>query len=95
MVWPQGKTLQNGKYTLEKELGRGRFGTTYLAKHKDGERLVIKTLNDELLNSISSPDELKKLENEFVQEGGKLARCNHEHIVKAGVPFVEEDVYCC
>ncbi|NJM97372.1 MAG: serine/threonine protein kinase [Phormidesmis sp. RL_2_1] len=94
MNWPSGHLLQNGEYTIEKELGTGRFGTTYLAKHKDGTRLVIKTLSESYLNSISSPDKLNKLNNEFIQEAGKLAECKHKHIVKSGRPFLEGDRYC-
>lgn len=32
MAWVAGDQLQGGKYTIEKELGRGRFGITYLVK---------------------------------------------------------------
>ena len=41
--------MQGGKYTIEKELGRGRFGITYLVKNNNSDRQVIKTLNDDLL----------------------------------------------
>jgi len=41
--------LQNEKYTIERELGRGRFGITYLARDKNGDGVVIKTLNDAVL----------------------------------------------
>ena len=51
MAWGVGEQLQGSKYTIERELGRGRFGITYLAKDENGDRLVIKTLNDDLLNS--------------------------------------------
>jgi hypothetical protein len=32
-------------HTPERELGRGRFGITYLVKNRNGDRLVIKTLS--------------------------------------------------
>jgi len=47
MAWIAGDELQGGKYTIERELGRGRFGITYLVKNKNGDRQVIKTLNDD------------------------------------------------
>jgi len=53
MAWVAGDRLQGGKYTIEKELGRGRFGITYLVKNQNGDRFVIKTLNDDLLNFLS------------------------------------------
>jgi len=52
MAWVAGDRLQGGKYTIERELGRGRFGITYLVKNKNSDRLVIKTLNDDLLSFI-------------------------------------------
>ncbi len=69
-----GQQLQGGKYTIEKELGRGRFGITYLAKQKNGDRLVIKTLNDDLLNSLPQ-EERDRLESMFWKEAVKLTRC--------------------
>ncbi len=32
MAWVAGDQLQGGKYTIERELGRGRFGITYLVR---------------------------------------------------------------
>jgi eukaryotic-like serine/threonine-protein kinase len=93
MIWFSGQKLQDGKFTIEKELGTGRFGTTYLARHKDGDPLVIKTLSDDILQS-TSPEQLHKLLNDFVQEAGKLSKCRHPNIVKAGLPFLEGDRHC-
>ncbi len=56
VAWVKDDQLQGGKYTIEKELGRGRFGITYLVKNQKGDRQVIKTLNDDLLTSLSKED---------------------------------------
>lgn len=92
MTWPIGKTLRNGEYTLEKELGNGRF-ITYLAKHKDGSLVVIKVLNDVLLQNLEHTDQ-QKLKETFSQESVKLAKCSNPHIVKVGYPFIEENREC-
>jgi serine/threonine protein kinase len=34
MVWPAGKTLKNGRYTIQEVLGEGRFGITYLGSDR-------------------------------------------------------------
>lgn len=93
MAWVAGEQLQGGKYTVERELGRGRFGITYLVKNKNGDRLVIKTLNDSLLNSLS-PEDRARLETMFWQEAVKLSRCRHEHIVQVAEPFKEKEHWC-
>ncbi|WP_392531657.1 serine/threonine protein kinase [Nostoc sp. C117] len=91
MVWAVPKQLQGGKYTLESVLGRGRFGITYLARDEKGDRLVVKTLDDRLQ---SQPD-FKRLQERFVQEAFKLAKCKHPHIVRLlEDPFQEDDLWC-
>ncbi len=51
MNWTKGQQLQNRDYTIKCELGRGRFGITYLAKdNKNGGDVVIKSLNYEELD---------------------------------------------
>ncbi|HAX90202.1 MAG TPA: serine/threonine protein kinase [Cyanobacteria bacterium UBA11370] len=93
MVWAAGDTLQAGKYTVERELGRGRLGITYLARDKDHHRLVIKTLNDTLLTSLP-PEERNRLETKFNQEAVKLRSCIHPHIVKVRELFKEGERWC-
>jgi eukaryotic-like serine/threonine-protein kinase len=93
MAWVAGDQLQSGKYTIEKELGRGRFGITYLVKNRNGDRVVIKTLNDQLLQSLNQ-SERDRLETIFLREATKLAQCKHKHIVAVQDPFNEGEHLC-
>ncbi|MDZ8029593.1 serine/threonine-protein kinase [Nostoc sp. DedSLP04] len=93
MAWVAGDRLQGGKYTIERELGRGRFGITYLVKNQNGDRQVIKTLNDDLLNSLNQL-ERGRLETMFWQEAVKLTQCKHKHIVQVAEPFKEGEHWC-
>ncbi|WP_414570576.1 serine/threonine protein kinase [Nostoc sp. CCY 9925] len=93
MAWVAGDRLQAGKYTIEKELGRGRFGITYLVKNKNGDRFVIKTLNDDLLNSLSQ-FERERLKTMFLREALKLQKCKHKYIVEVLDSFEEADCLC-
>lgn len=88
MAWAAGHSLQNGKYTIEKVLGEGRFGITYLAKDAKGERVVIKTLGDALLND----SDFNRFQQNFVKEAFKLAKYQHPHIVRMlEEPFLEQE----
>ncbi|MBD2484589.1 serine/threonine-protein kinase [Planktothrix sp. FACHB-1365] len=93
MGWQPGEQLRNGQYTIIRELGRGRFGITYLARDKQGETCVIKTLSDDLINQLI-PSDLKRLEDKIWQEATKLAHCQHPHIVKLKESFKEGDRVC-
>ena len=91
MVWSTGKQLQNSRYTIQDMIGLGRFGITYLAEDKRKDRLVvIKTPNDEALNRA----DFERLQQVFVKEAFKLAKCTHPNIVKADEPFQEGGIWC-
>jgi eukaryotic-like serine/threonine-protein kinase len=95
MVLQVGDTLQNGKYTIEQELGRGRFAITYLAHRTDGKRQVIKILNSQVLKELAAlkPPEHSRLKEQFLKEAQILAKCNTSpHIVKVSTLFQEGDV---
>ncbi|MBD2056596.1 serine/threonine protein kinase [Oculatella sp. FACHB-28] len=90
MTWISGKQLQNGRYTIQRVLAHGRVGITYLAIERNGDSVVIKTPNDE---ALSKPD-ADRLQQSFVKEAVKLAKCRHPHIVKAEEPFQEDGMWC-
>lgn len=93
MAWVAGDRLQGEKYTIERELGRGRFGITYLVRNRNSDRLVVKTLNDVLLNSLS-PSERGRLKTMFLREALKLQKCKHKYIVEVTDSFEEADRLC-
>ena len=79
--WQPGHQLKDGKYTIEKELGKGGFGITYLATNQQGKPVVIKMLKDELRGR----EDFKQLEEDFVNEAVKLSQFKHPNIV----PIIE------
>ncbi|HBE18170.1 MAG TPA: hypothetical protein DEG17_01200 [Cyanobacteria bacterium UBA11149] len=88
--WSTGQTLDNGKYTIQKTLGGGGFGITYLATEKPSGKLVaIKTLN---ATQQAKPN-FTSLQNKFVQEAFRLAKCRHPHIVSVYTVFPEGDLW--
>ncbi len=80
MVWSTGDKLHRDKYTVERELGRGRRSITYLVKDNNNHRWVIKRLNEALLNPLT-PNERNRLETKFSQEAMKLSGFNHPNVV--------------
>lgn len=82
-----GKLLQDGKYTLDQELGRGGFGITYKAIHHWlGQTVVVKTINESLRQDVNFAD----FQRQFQDEGKRLALCSHAGIVRVSDFFVEE-----
>lgn len=89
MTTPIGTRLQNGKYTLEQELGQGGFGVTYIATHHVlGHAVVIKTLND----SLRQDPNFWEFHTQFKEEARRLARFSHPHIVRVSDFFIEDDL---
>jgi serine/threonine-protein kinase len=93
MTWVPGQKLHRDKYEIKQELGRGRIAITYLAKNRDGNDVVIKTLNPDILNQLSQEDR-NYLESGFLDEAPKLARCKHPNIVLMIESFKEGNLLC-
>ena len=82
-----GKTLQDKKYTIEQELGRGGFGITFRATHRYlGQFVVIKTLNE----SLRYHPNFAEFDRKFQDEARRLASCVHSNIVRVSDFFVED-----
>jgi serine/threonine protein kinase len=82
-----GKTLQGGKYSLDREIGRGGFGITFKATHHFLNHIVvIKTLNEKLRQH---PD-FVKFSRQFQDEARRLATCIHPNIVRVSDFFIED-----
>ena len=89
MVWAVGQKLGD-RYTIREVLGRGRWSITYRAEDRNGQSVVIKAASDE---AIASSD-FDRLQQVFVREAFKLAKCRHPHIVKAEEPFQFDGIWC-
>lgn len=87
-----GRHLQNGKYTVDRELGRGGFGVTYrVALHALAQTVVIKTLDE----SFRLNPNFARSQRQFQDEAKRLALCIHPNIVRVldfftedGLPFI-------
>jgi len=94
MLWNRGKTLFGDRYTIERKLGEGGIGITYLAKNQQGQLRVIKTLKEEILNHPVWRTQQNKLRQDFRDEAVRLAVCRHPHIVKIENIFDEHNIPC-
>ena len=97
-----GTTLQGGKYIIERVLGQGGFGITYLATQLSLQRQVaIKEFfmkdfcsRDESTRTMSAPSTgssklVEQYRKKFIKEARNLARLNHPNIISVIDVFEE------
>ena len=97
-------TLQGGKYRIERVLGQGGFGITYMATQLSLQRQVaIKEFfmkdfcsRDEATQTMSTPSTgssrlVEQYRKKFIKEARNLARLNHPHIISVIDVFEEND----
>ncbi|MEH1856454.1 MAG: serine/threonine-protein kinase [Nostoc sp.] len=94
MFWVPGEKLEGGKYIVQKVLGQGGFGITYLAKDIYLDRnVVLKTFNKKITYNINLP----KFEEKFTNEAkilGNLVNFRHSNIVQLYECFKEDQLLC-
>jgi serine/threonine protein kinase len=91
MVWTPGQGLNGDRYIIEGKLGEGGFGITYLAqKAQNRQRVVIKTLKDDLLRDPN----FAWFRDKFRDEALLLSLCKHPNIVQIDNYFIDGDLPC-
>lgn len=73
MAWKKGDFIQDGKYEIDRILGRGGYGHVYLAHERSGRNVAIKTLHDHLREN----QDCEKFEQDFMNEVRRLAQFSH------------------
>jgi formylglycine-generating enzyme required for sulfatase activity len=92
MIWQPEQLLRNGTYKIDRELGRGGFGITYLAQDLALKcPVVIKSPHMHLCKDPSYAAYLDR----FSQEGSRLANLKrHPNVVRVAGFFPEQEMPC-
>lgn len=103
MQLSSGTLLHGGTYKIEKVLGQGSFGITYLAEHTSlGEKVAIKEFFMKELNSRGNDGSITGMTNgslsynygqKFKKEVLNLSRLDHPNIVRVTDSFEENGTY--
>ena len=101
MQLPIGSQLHHGRYTIQRVLGQGGFGITYLARTADGQEVAIKEFfmkdacgrgTDTHTMSVPSTgarQEVERYRLKFIKEANNLMRLHHPNIVQVYDVFDE------
>jgi len=80
---PGERLKRNVDYEIERPLGKGGFGITYLARDKKGKQIAIKFLRPDFVKS----------QQELVNEALRIKGCEHPHIVKVYKAIQEGQIW--
>ena len=99
----QGTLLHGGTYKIEKVLGQGSFGITYLAEHTNlGKKVAIKEFFMKELNSRSEDGSITGMSDgslsqnycqKFQKEAVNLSRLDNQNIVRVTDSFSENSTF--
>ena len=99
----QSGTILHGTYKIEKILGQGSFGITYLAEHTNlGKKVAIKEFFMKELNSRGEDDSITGMSDsslsqnycqKFKKEAINLSRLDHPNIVRVTDSFSENGTF--
>jgi|GEM_PF-926815 len=99
-----GSLLQGGKYRIEKVLGQGGFGITYLATQELLDRKVCikefffkeycerdETTSHVTLGTQANRELVERFMNKFIKEARTISTLNHPHIIRIYDIFKENN----
>lgn len=89
---PANKLTYFGRYTIEKELGRGGMGVIYLAHDPFLDRQVAIKIASNL--ALRDQEHMEKFKKIFFNEARAAGKLTHPNIVAVYDAVVENDQYC-
>ena len=99
----QGTLLHGGTYKIDKVLGQGSFGITYIAEHtKLAKKVAIKEFFMKELNSRSEDGSITGMSDgslsqsycqKFQKEADNLSRLDNQNIIRVTDSFSENDTF--